>query len=148
MAASMEELEWIQEFMDMQTNLCKWRECRALGLYVGLYIFLWVGKVSLWKLREGLRPQSKWAPVNDFAISPPTGRRAYIWSVCDVPIILWRYIFFFFFFGQFKIIGLPFVHRLHVKLENKYKYTFITLTVFMEICFQIRYIWYQLFNQA
>lgn len=57
MAASMEVLEWIQEFMDEHTNLCKWR---ALGLYARLYIFLWVGKLSLWKLLEVvcMRPQT------------------------------------------------------------------------------------------
>lgn len=148
----MEVLEWIQEFMDEHTNLCKWRQWRALGLYAGLYIFLWVGKLSLWKLLEVvcMRPQT--------SIQMSTCERLYkqtvlhrgnVYALCVIfPLYCAKVFFFVFFFGQFRIIGVFIVHHLQVNLEKlilvdfEHIYTILTLTVFREISCSYKYILY------
>lgn len=141
----MEELERIQEFMDEHTNLCKWRQWRALGLYARLYIFLWVGKLSLWKLREVLcmRPQTSIQMSTCERLYKQTTLLKRLCTVRDVPIILRRYIFLSsFLFGQFwdnrrYSCAPPACQAVRVRLVLN-TFSVLTLTVFREISVAVR----------
>lgn len=60
----MEKMDWIQQFMDIHTNLCKlkkWGVHRAYSIFCEQANY---GELN----PQGTKPQSKWAPVSTFII--------------------------------------------------------------------------------